>query len=803
MNMSEKASVLCSSFSESAGSVFQSHSAQAAGSAAGNGRLLVSVVAAGTLLLCSMMAQAQEAAGGENADALESVAGAGDVQDLNPVVVTGSRTERNVKEVPATVQVIDEKELEVRQVFDIREAVEDVPNVEVPRSTNRMAGRGSGGRANNAGFNIRGLTGNRVLILVDGVRAPRSYNFGGSSRDNFDLGLIERLEVKKGPSSAQYGSDGIGGVVQFFTPDPQRYIAAGDRFGGTAHLTRVGENDGWRVGSVVAAQFTPEFSGLLGVSHMAHHALENMGENNSPNASRTQPNPEDATGTGVLGKLVYQPDPRNRHVFALEHVNKKTDLDLLSENGARSRGGVVRTSGQGSTDNSRTRLSWDGMFGVQAAMADTLHTRLSYQKFDSHEHYRNTRTRRGRPLPGQIRNVDDEENSWELSARAEKTLPVSFGAHAISYGMDYSQIKADNLQTGKTPPRGEKYPVKRFPDTTEKSTGVYVQDEILGNGWSVTPALRYDRFDIDVSQSGFGLLNGVTKRSTAVSKSGSNLSPSIGATVDLNDQWTLYGQWSTGYRTPSADELNRYFENPLGGYQVLPNPDLEPEKAKHTEIGIKGGVGSKWRFTAALFQGKYKEFIKNNQRVRGTGRPGDPMVFQAINIDRATIKGFELEGEYRFDRNRRGGIWSLPFSYGQAKGTDDNSGRPLDSVQPARTRLGVRYEQNNWLVGLDATHRAGKSASDVENAVLRPARGGRPAVFQFLPPASTTLDLYGQWTFKRSNGKQVRLSAGIENLTDKKYWHWSSVTGLAQNHSLLDAYTQPGRSVNIRLSVDF
>lgn len=755
------------------------------------GRGGYSAVASGALLLCSMVAQAQ------TVDVQQQTGDDAEVHTLHPVVVTGSRTERHTKEILATVHAIDEKELEVRQVYDIREAVESIPNVEVPRSTNRISLTGGGGRVNNAGFNIRGLDGNRVLILVDGVRAPRSYGFGGSSsRDNFDLGLVDRIEVKKGPSSALYGSDGIAGVVQFLTPDPQRYMASGDRFGGTAHLTHTGENDGWRLGATLATQFTPSFSGLLSVSHMGHHELENRAENGSRDRTRTKPNPEDASGTGVLAKLVYQPGQETRHALAYEFVQKKTDIEPLSDYGVVSRG-VTRVGSQGSTESERQRISWDAMFGVEAVIADTLRTRVAYQTFDSNEFYANTRQRRGVPVPGQVRDTNGEEDSWQLNAQAEKLVPTSFGGHKLTYGVDYTQSEASTVQTGKTPPAGERFPIKRYPDTTETSVGVFIQDEIVGDGWSVTPALRWDSFEIKASQAGFP--------ARAVSKSGSNASPSIGGTVDLSDAWTLYGQWSTGYRTPSANQVNRFFENvssPFFGYKTIPNPDLRPEKARHTEIGIKGGVGSKWRFSAAVFQGKYRDFIQDNQVVGGTGTRADPTVFQSVNIGRATITGFELDGEYRFEPNSRGGVWSVPFAYGQADGEDDNTGNPLNSILPSRTNIGVRYEQGNWLVGLDVAHRAGKSASDA-NVLVAPASRGRPAVYQFLPDSSTTLDLYGQWTFKRSNGKEVRLSAGIENLTNEKYWRWGDVVGVSRTSAILDAYTQPGRSFNVKLSIDF
>ncbi len=70
---------------------------------------------------------------------------------------------------------------------------------------------------------------------------------------------------------------------------------------------------------------------------------------------------------------------------------------------------------------------------------------------------------------------------------------------------------------------------------------------------------------------------------------------------------------------------------------------------------------------------------------------------------------------------------------------------------------------------------------------------------QFTVPAATTLDLSGQWRLS----KKLRLNAGIANLTDRKYWNWSDVRGLSATSRVADAYTQPGRHLNVSLVADF
>lgn len=230
-------------------------------------------------LLASGLVSAQPAQA--PADTALAQANAPAAGELPPVVVTGTRSEREVKEVPATIESITAEQIEERQITDIREAAELIPNVSVERRSNRMslAGGLTDGRSGNAGFNIRGLDGNRVLMLVDGIRAPRSYSFGGSSRDNVDFGLIERVEIIKGPSSALYGSDGIGGVVQLFTRDPASYLKGGKTFGGEVGVGYEGESNARRVGATLAGQAGPALQWLVSGSFARAHALENRGDN--------------------------------------------------------------------------------------------------------------------------------------------------------------------------------------------------------------------------------------------------------------------------------------------------------------------------------------------------------------------------------------------------------------------------------------------------------------------------------------------------------------------------------------------
>jgi len=704
------------------------------------------------------------------------------VAALGEVVVSGSRSEQNKDDLPASVEVIDRAEIESQQIHDIRDAVRDLPNVSVKRAPARFGlAAGNTGRDGNAGFNIRGLDGNRVLLLTDGIRTPRSYVFSANAfgRDYFDIGLIERIEIIKGPASALYGSDGLAGLVNFITREPASFLRDGKTFGGSASIGYSGDDDGWHSGVTLAGKASDTVQWLISATANRTHELENMGDNRSPNVDRTAPNPERGKSQSVLGKLILTPNADQKHTFTFEHVDKSARYDLLS---GVSKPPLASTSVIGldaKTDLKRDRLTWDGRLRVNSAIADNLLAVVSYQKASSREYIVEDRF----TAADRVRDVTYDENTWQLGLQADKTLPMGSGwTQRITYGIDHTLTKVENLQTGQVPPAGESFPLKRFPDTREKTTAFYVQDEFIHDRWSITPGVRFDRFSLDADQVGFN--------AQAVSLSDSAVSPKLGVLFRATPQWSVYGNYAGGFKAPNAFQVNNFFENVVSGYKTIPNPNLKPEKSQNFEIGVRGRTGI-LRFDAAAFTGEYKDLIENDRQVGGVfGSRTNPAVFQSVNIGRARISGFEIKGE--LDWTTDGNGFSLPFAYGQARGRDRTNNRPLNSIDPQKLSVGLKYQAPTWNLRLDAVHHAAKKRGDVDPAEVTTGT-------QFLTPSTTTFDLSAQWRIR----KDLRLNVAVVNLTDKKYWMWSDVRGLASNSTIRDAYTQPGRHVNVSLVADF
>jgi hemoglobin/transferrin/lactoferrin receptor protein len=700
---------------------------------------------------------------------------------LKEVVISASRHEQLIDDLPLSADAINADALEEGQIRDIRDVAKNLPNVSVKRAPARfgLVGGSSDGRDGNAGFSIRGLDGNRVLLLVDGIRAPRSYVFSSYAfgRDSFSIDLLKRIEIIRGPSSVLYGSDGLAGLVNFITHEPADFLADGQSIGGRASARYSGDNKGIAVSATVAGRANDTLEWLLTATEGRARELDNKGSNDSANVDRTRPNPQTDRANSLLAKVVLRPSAAQKHVLTLEHVEKKSDYEMLS---ARARPPLTANSvlnGNALTTAERSRLTWNARYQLGGLLADKLQTVLGYQSAASRQYSfedRNT-------SPDRVRDMTYDERAWQAGVQADKTIRLSpEWLQKITYGVDYSRADISNLQTGQVPAAGETFPLKRFPDTRESSTALYLQDEFISREWSITPGVRVDRFNLDASQAGFA--------ARPASLSGSAVSPKFGLLYRATPEWSVFGNYASGFRAPNASQLNAFFENVNQFYKTISNPNLLPEKSKNLEIGVRGRL-ERLRLDAAVFTGRFSNLIEDNVTVGGGGTVGNPTVFQSINVGNATISGFEVKGAMDWGRVAGGNV-SMPFSYGQTRGSDKTTGRPLNSIDPAKLHVGLKYATAAWDMWLDASRHSAKKGGDV--FVEAPAT-------QFVVPAATTLDLGGQWRIS----KKLRINAGIANLTDKKYWNWSDVRGLSATSKVADAYTQPGRHFNVSLVADF
>ncbi|WP_312122539.1 TonB-dependent hemoglobin/transferrin/lactoferrin family receptor [Brevundimonas diminuta] len=697
-----------------------------------------------------------------------------------PVTVVGTRTERRVDEVPASVSVITAEDIETNLVTDIKDLIRFEPGVSVPTSPARFSAALSGaGRDGNSGFTIRGMGGNRVLIVQDGVRVPDGFAFGAQSvgRGGYnDLDLVKSVEILRGPASALYGSDGIAGAVSFTSKDPADFIDAGRNFGARARVGYNSADEGWTEGLALAGR-SGAFSGLLAYTRRDAQETENMAETGGVGAARTQPNPQDFASNAVLAKLVW--DVNDHHTLRLtyDHFDQEMDGEALSSYSAT----VVGLTAHDETQRDRVSLDWrfDDVLGLDSGSVAAFWQDSTTRQFTYED-----RT----PAVDRTRDVTFDNAVWGLAAQGSKSLGGEAVRHRITVGADWSRTTQEGVRDGTVPPMGEPFPARPFPKTEFDLAGLFIQDEIdlLGGRLSIIPALRYDWYELTPKKDALF-------PAAAEKQSDSRLSPKIGAIYWADDHFGVFANYAQGFKAPSPMQVNNFFANPVFGYESIPNPDLKPETSESIEGGFRFRnldlFGGSLSLQTTAFRTEYDDFI-NQVVVRGTGRPGvDPLIYQYVNLTTVKIWGLEARGDIHWD-NGFSTIVAASFADGEQE-TEGERGA-LTSVDPIKLVGGLNYAAPSGVWGGSATVTWSDKKSNHE------CGGG----LCWPGERFTLLDVTAYWNV----AERATLRAGVFNVFDEKYAWWSDVRGLNRpavgaSPGTLDAFTQPGRNVGVSLSV--
>ena len=703
------------------------------------------------------------------------------------ITVSATRQERRLDEVPATVSVIDSVEIEDQLATDIKDIVQFEPGVSVRSAPSRFTAAGaSTGRDGNAGFNIRGLEGNRVLIQVDGIRLPDAFSFGAQAvgrGDYVDLDILKSVEILRGPASALYGSDGLAGAVSFTTKDPEDFFKGERSF---ALRGRAGYSSADRsfAGGAAGALRLGDVSGLIAYTFRTGHETQTQGDNRSPNATRTAANPQDIDTHSALAKLVYEPAPGHRLRLTGEHYDREIVTEVFSARAAPPLGStsVIDLDADDETRRSRLSLDWryEGEGLVERAFAALYYQTSETTEFADED--------RNAALDRIRRNLFDNR-VLGLTAQAESDAAFLGLAHSFVFGADASTTRQQGLRDGVVPPTGEFFPAKAFPDTDYVLGGLFLQDEIglLDGKLKIIPAIRYDFYELSPEA------DPVFVGSTAGQSDG-KVSPKVGFVYWATENFGAFANAAKGFKAPLPSQVNNGFTNVVINYRAIPNPGLEPETSKTIEGGLRmrdlSIFGGAWSGQVAAFAGKYEDFIEQIQ-VGGTFTPVDPAIFQFVNLSEVTISGVEA----RLDAAWANGLGATVAA--SATRGDQQTGAvksPLNSIDPWKLLGGLSYRDPNGRFGGrgTATHSAGKNDARVDQTVC-----GAPGCFT--PEAFTIVDA----TAYLNLGEHAAIRLGVFNIADVKYSWWSDVRGLASSSTVLDAYTQPGRTASVSLTLQY
>lgn len=702
---------------------------------------------------------------------------------MNAITVTATRRPTTIGEVPATVSVISARQIADQMAADIKDLVRFEPGVSVRRAPSRFgAASGTTGRDGNAGFNIRGLEGNRVLMQVDGVRVPDGFEFGAQAAgrgDYVDLGLLKSVEILRGPASALYGSDGLAGAVSFITSDPEDFLKGGRSIAGLARAAYDSADNKATETGIIAGQ-SGAWSALVAYTRRDGHEQENKGSNYAANSTRTAANPQDTQSNAVLAKLVFAPAAGHRLRLTLDHLDNHTFTNGLSGIApvASASTSVIGLIGRDTVRRDRVSLDWrwQGAGAMEMAQITGWYQKADNREYSAEDRYTAADRTRLNTFANRV---------LGLSAELRSSLNTGPLSHALVYGADASFTRQEGLRDGTVPPANETFPTRAFPPTDFTLAGLYLGDELAVGGKAVTlyPVLRFDHYRL--SPKGDGL----TSNFTGQGQSGSRVSPKIGARVKLG-LVSLFANYAQGFKAPAPTQVNQFFENLAFGYTSVPNPNLKPETSENFEGGLRIAQGG---ISAGItgFTGRYRDFI-SQQVVRGAFTPSNPAVYQFINLNRVRISGAEGQVMLRA-KSGLSGRMAISYATGTVTGTD-GARTPLSTIDPLKLIMGLGYDAPGGRFGgqVIMTHSAQKDMSATNAADCGGSLCYRPGAFTILD-ATAYVRL----------GAALTLRAGVFNLTDAKYAWWSDVRGLSASSTVTDAYTQPGRNASVSLTARF
>lgn len=709
------------------------------------------------------------------------------------ITVTGTRSPRPVQDAPGSIIIIERQEIEQNNVRNLRDLLRYEPGVSVQQSP----------RFGFQEFNIRGIEGNRILFQVDGIRLPSQFELPpfSTGRDFVDLSTLKVVEILKGPSSALYGSDGIGGAVTFTTIDPADLLAI------TGKDTYFGVNSGYSSANSGFSN-TLELAGRAGKLELAtiytRRDFREFNRNGDPQFNDRQ----SGSSNNYFGKFVYNFDDKNTLKFTTEVLNRSTFTTIAKANTIEETGGA-RTVQNLTSDfrTNRTRFSLDYEFkNPGASFIEEAKIQAYYQNTKTPEFTVEDRlvapagSRPGTPatqLATRIGTNDFLDRIYGASLQLQSSFNTGDIGHSLIYGLDISSQRNErpkqreqiNRVTGERTQNfiPDNFPSKDFPDSDTDRFGIFLQDEIrIGNSnVSIIPGIRFDSYNLSATADEDFLRNGSPPPANF---SSSNISPRLGIVWKASPEFTIFGQYARGFRAPLFDEINSGFANTLFGYRVVPNPNLKAETSDGFELGVRGQF-PQGRLSLVGFYNTYTDLIQRfvntgTEIVPGFTRPF--LRFQSQNVANARIYGVELSGEYRFTE-ARGGV-SIFGTLAYSIGDDQTANRPLNTVNPFRANAGIRYRgaENRWGAEFVGTF-VGSPRVPLDTEL-------------FIPPGYTLFDLTGYINFT----PLVSLNLGIYNLFNQKYFEYNDLrTFPAADSGRVDRLAQPGTNLALGLTWKF
>ncbi len=690
------------------------------------------------------------------------------VKQLDEVFISFNKWEQNSKEIPNMIEKVNLRDARLRNPQTTADLLGQIGSVFIQKS---QLGGGSP--------MIRGFATNRVLMVVDGVRMNNAIYRSGNIQNiiSIDPLTLDGAEVVFGPGSLIYGSDAIGGVMDFHTLEPKfsnnnklairgsstvRYATANNE--NTFHADFNVANRKWSfVSSFTYSKFGDLKMGVHGPdSYLRNEYIERINNVDSiiPNRDPRVQRFSSYDQVNILQKVKYKINENIdlSYSFTYAGTGEAPRYDRLIQyrnNKLRfaewSYGPMLwRMHSLTLSDNKKRSLS-DGARLV-----------IGYQNYAES---RIDRTRATTTRNIQAESVDAYSLNWD----AQKKL----GKGSFFYGLEYvfNQVGSvgsrTNINTTAVTPF-----VSRYPNNSRWLTsGIYGSYKVnLHEKLTLLTGLRYSynqlnaKFDTTFIKFPYQKIN---------IKDG-GLTGNLGLVYRPNETIQINGNLSTGYRMPNVDDVGKLFES-VPGNLTVPNPALESEYAWNAELGTVVKLSDKLKIELNVFH----TWLNNTITLRPYQFNGqDSVEFNGVksrvqalqNVSKATVWGVQTSVHYKISRD----LFIQSFAnWINGKETDDtkNMQVPLRHAPPFYGNTNLRYSRDKLFIEFSAAYNGEVSATDlapVEQAktdIYAKDADGKP-----YSPGWYTLNLKASYQVD----PKTSFTAGWENITNQRYRPYSS-----------------------------
>ncbi|ENO88647.1 TonB-dependent receptor plug domain-containing protein [Thauera linaloolentis] len=600
---------------------------------------------------------------------------------------------------------------------------------------------------------LRGLKKESVVVMVDGLRV-NSAQPQGAIASFMDLGLLDRVEVVKGPGSVLHGSGAMGGVVNMLTPEAA--FSAGDRTSGRAGV-RFSSVDKGVAGALLVQHSNAEHALVLGV------AGRDVDDYRSPDGR------EDRTGYESNTLLAKYRHRLTEDISLRVNLQRHEDKDVWYPGSARSGAGIPPPLGVATIHSPEQRRELYEL-GIDAKLGDGQLSAEVYRQ----EVFRQIRAHAQNLGRDYVRN---DVTFTTDGLRAKYVFPVGEG-HLLTVGAETWRMRGDpeRYMDNNAPFFNNNQRNDPFADGEVEATGLFVQDEFELGRTRIVAGARYDRVSGDAKQKGWG----PAAQTSGLDSTDNNLSWSLGAIHPLTETLNAYANVGRAYR--AADMRERFEDSARGdGYYHTGNPQLDPEVSTSFEAGLKSSAQG-FRYQLAAFYTRIDDYVAG--RVTGATHPGSGLPLKRTeNLDKVTIYGVEGSASVPV------GAYVADAGFTWLRGKNHQDDEPLYQMPAPELRLGIGQPAERgfyWRAQL-------RAVAEQDRVATRFSNGTEDATSGFV-----TADAELGWRFGSVgffDGAAV--AVGLHNLADKRY-HEHLADGVSGQE-----LAAPGRGITLSLSGSF